>query len=66
MNSCPSLNVRNIAAYADSGKAIAPKGIKCHMSTASKSMDTASGRRESPLASKPYGHLNCWVISKSF
>jgi hypothetical protein len=66
MNSCPSLNMRNIAAYADSGKGIAPKGIKCHMSTASKSVDTASGRRESPLASKPYGHLNCWVISKSF
>jgi hypothetical protein len=29
-----------MATYADSGKAIAPKGIKCHMSTASKSMDT--------------------------
>jgi hypothetical protein len=40
MNSCPTLNVRNIPAYTDSGKAIAPKGIKCHMSTASKSMDT--------------------------
>jgi hypothetical protein len=40
MNSRPSLNVRNMAACADSGKAIAPKGIKCHMSTASKSMDT--------------------------
>jgi hypothetical protein len=40
MNSRPSLNVRNMAAYADSGKAIAPKGIECHMSTASKSMDT--------------------------
>jgi hypothetical protein len=40
MNSCPSLNVRNMPAYADSGKAIAPKGIKCHMSTTSKSMDT--------------------------
>jgi hypothetical protein len=25
MNSCPSLNVRNMATYADSGKAIAPK-----------------------------------------
>jgi hypothetical protein len=31
---------KNMAAYADSGKAIAPKGIECHMSTASKSMDT--------------------------
>jgi hypothetical protein len=40
MNSCPSLNVRNMATYADSGKAIAPKGIECQMSTASKSMDT--------------------------
>jgi hypothetical protein len=40
MNSCPTLNVRNMPAYADSGKAIAPKGIECHMSTASKSMDT--------------------------
>jgi hypothetical protein len=40
MNSRPSLNMRNMAAYADSGKAIAPKGIKYHMSTASKSMDT--------------------------
>jgi hypothetical protein len=29
-----------MAAYADSGKAIAPKGIECHMSTTSKSMDT--------------------------
>jgi hypothetical protein len=40
MNSCPTLNVRNMPAYADSGKAIAPKGIECHMSTASKSMDS--------------------------
>jgi hypothetical protein len=40
MNSCPSLKVRNMPAYADSGKAIAPKGLECHMSTASKSMDT--------------------------
>jgi hypothetical protein len=40
MNSRPTLNVRNIPAYADSGKAITPKGIECHMSTASKSMDT--------------------------
>jgi hypothetical protein len=31
MNSRPSLNVRNMATYADSGKAIAPKGIECHM-----------------------------------
>jgi hypothetical protein len=27
---------------------------------------SSSGRRESPLASKPYGHLIFWVISKSF
>jgi hypothetical protein len=40
MNSRPTLNVRNMPTYADSGKAIAPKGIECHMSTASKSMDT--------------------------
>jgi hypothetical protein len=40
MNSRPSLNVRNMPAYADSGKAISPKGIECHISAASKSMDT--------------------------
>jgi hypothetical protein len=40
MNFCPTLNVRNMSAYADSGKAIAPKEIECHISTASKSMHT--------------------------
>jgi hypothetical protein len=40
MNSRPSLNVINMPAYADSGTAISPKGIECHISTASKSMDT--------------------------
>jgi hypothetical protein len=65
MNSCPSLNVRNMAAYADSGKAIAPKGIKCHMSTASKSMDTGKPHSSSIIVSHNVSSIPCDPSSHS-